>query len=202
MIMMASKHDAALGFLFFAMWLRLLQPVHHFTIALSHTPHIFCKIHENLPSVNNPLRMHQEELGGSPFWGLWYLLYCIYVYDLSLRSSEWFFHATSPTCLQPRDLVWQESCLQVSPLNASQNPITIGMLLQLNLVIFVKQSGFFGQFVADGVHLLAKHYYSFWRKGLVSRPDWMWLDEDECRYLSFTLCWFRFFVPVGHCRPL
>ena len=40
--------------------------------------------------------------------------------------------------------------------------------------------------------------YSFWRKGL----DWMWLDEDECRYLSFTLCWFRFFVPVGHCNDL
>ena len=34
--------------------------------------------------------------------------------------------------------------------------------------------------------------HSFWGKGLVSELNWMWLDEDECRYLSFTVCWFIF----------
>lgn len=104
MIMMASKHDAALGFLFFAMWLRLLQLVHHFTIALSHTPDISAKFMRICLQSIIPCVCTKKNWEGATF-EVYDILYCIYVYDLSLRSSEWFFHATSPTCLQPRDLV-------------------------------------------------------------------------------------------------
>lgn len=61
------------------------------------------------------------------------------------------------------------------------NPITIGMFLQLNPVIFVKQSGFFGQFVADGVHLLAKHYSIAFEERVWTECDWMRTNADIFR---------------------
>lgn len=71
------------------------------------------------------------------------------------------------------------------------NPITIGMLLQLNLVIFVKQSGF-GQFVADGVHLLAKHYSTAFEERV-----WF-LDRTECDWMRTNADIFRLpFVDSG-----